>query len=1406
MKLSPKALLQLTNHIVGTFLILLCSCVCCVHAEAQTRTLTMVVLIDSTNTAGYNTSPTSPGTYQMGAERYLQNLQIPYQLIDVSKTPAPNLTGYQLIVAAETGLTLGVDWQNAIVAAVNGGTGFVNFDASITIGQEIHIQTIFGATGATLGQQQTSIVVPAAVQPGGATPHYIDAMQLKWAGDDPGDIVYPYHGNGTIVIPSEATLLTGAKGTVVAELGTDPLIIATTYGQGRAVDFTTLDYLHADRFGFVNGADDLFWRSLVWAARKPFVVRGYPRIAAIQLDDNEPGVMSRIPDTWNTTFTGTVAADGTGGPWNPQMNMQLDSLTGPGGERAQLITAIQANQIHASPHGLDYGSSGDLYWNLTVPNTDAQWQAAVAATMAWKTENGGTDTFPTFSRSMVAHFWDLSNNSGYEMYNTLGLRYITAEQAPGTYYWTVPKTAAQRLPYGPFRIYEQPPIYGTDDEEDFPFFYADDVTVGSVAGKPAQAFYGFASQVGLSNGRFTRPDALFPSTTNGSTVAQSLNQWEYYMWHFWAGMEPVQIYTHDGDNLEYTTTSDRQSFITQLSQWFSTNHGTHVFMDNFGDYLRARNHSLLSTATISGNQLTLNFTGGATDADGHLIPTKAYIFYGDDEGTLLSVPGFSSASSFTFTTTQPANMQVTPLALTYSTPVVTSPSPQTLTVGNFGGGTFTWSATSSASWLTLSPSSGSANATTSANINSTSLAAGTYNATLTFTAPGATNSPQVVPVTLVVPTIPQQLVPAPTSLVFGGAVGGANPAKQTVQISNPGGGNLTWTATSDSTWLTAATGVAGTPGSVIISATVGSLAAGVYTGHITLKPSNTAVASVVIPVSFQLEGPIFTPSMSSLSAWTLSTLGTISAWSSSGGAIHYTGAGESQLYAGNSAWTDYDLDVNLTLSAVADYPGGIRARVNPTTGAGYALWMYPSENTLTLFKVVNWNIDAGYTVLATANTVTFTTAPHTLRLGVHGSLITASFDGVPVLSATDSTYTTGLIALDPSNKAIAYNSAVVSATSSQTAAFTGSPTSLTFNAVAGATTVPAQIVSLTSSPASVTWTAASTATWLTVTPTSGTATPSSVTVGVLPTGMAAGTYTGSINLTPSAGPILQVPVTFTISAGSTATLGVTPTALNLFTAVGASPAPVSVAVQNLGTGTMPWTAASSATWLVPSPTSASAPGTLTLTASTAALAAGTQAANVTVASTGAAQSPITIPVTVHLGTPIFTDNFTSSSQWTPSPLGLASNWSVANNTFKYNGGGATQQYAGSQTWANYIVSTNVALSNLNDYPGGLRGRVNLTSGASYAAWIYPADHVIKLWLVTAWDIDSSGLTLLGQSSTINFDTNTHALRLGFNGSQITVYYDNAAVITATDSTMATGAIALDVSNQPITFSNVQVLQ
>jgi hypothetical protein len=186
---------------------------------------------------------------------------------------------------------------------------------------------------------------------------------------------------------------------------------------------------------------------------------------------------------------------------------------------------------------------------------------------------------------------------------------------------------------------------------------------------------------------------------------------------------------------------------------------------------------------------------------------------------------------------------------------------------------------------------------------------------------------------------------------------------------------------------------------------------------------------------------------------------------------------------------------------------------------------------------------------------------------------------------------------------------------------------------------------------------------------------------------------------------------------------------------------------------------------------------------------------------------LTVPVTLHLGSLLFSDQFSSgSSQWTASPLGLASNWTVSNGSFNYNGGGHTQQYAGSSSWTDYTVSADITLANRSNYPGGIRGRVNLATGAAYAVWLYPGDNVIKLFRTAAWNIDSPGLTLLGQSSPMVLDTAKHAVRLQFTGNQIMVYYDSALIISASDSTLTSGAIALDVSSQPISFANVSVQQ
>ena len=79
-----------------------------------------------------------------------------------------------------------------------------------------------------------------------------------------------------------------------------------------------------------------------------------------------------------------------------------------------------------------------------------------------------------------------------------------------------------------------------------------------------------------------------------------------------------------------------------------------------------------------------------------------------------------------------------------------NPASQTISITNAGAGTLNWTATDNASWLTVSPASGTAPSTLTASVNVSGLAAGTYNGTITISATGATNSPVSVPVTLTV--------------------------------------------------------------------------------------------------------------------------------------------------------------------------------------------------------------------------------------------------------------------------------------------------------------------------------------------------------------------------------------------------------------------------------------------------------------------------------------------------------------------------------------------------------------------------------------------------------------------------------------------------------------------------------
>ena len=90
---------------------------------------------------------------------------------------------------------------------------------------------------------------------------------------------------------------------------------------------------------------------------------------------------------------------------------------------------------------------------------------------------------------------------------------------------------------------------------------------------------------------------------------------------------------------------------------------------------------------------------------------------------------------------------------------------------------------------------------------------------------------------------------SPTSLSFSAAAGGANPAAQTLSITNGGDGTLTWTASENLSWLSlnATSGTA--PASLGVTVDSTGMAAGLYTGNLTLSDSGASGSSQTVAVT-----------------------------------------------------------------------------------------------------------------------------------------------------------------------------------------------------------------------------------------------------------------------------------------------------------------------------------------------------------------------------------------------------------------------------------------------------------------------------------------------------------------------------------------------------------------------------
>jgi uncharacterized protein (TIGR03437 family) len=169
-----------------------------------------------------------------------------------------------------------------------------------------------------------------------------------------------------------------------------------------------------------------------------------------------------------------------------------------------------------------------------------------------------------------------------------------------------------------------------------------------------------------------------------------------------------------------------------------------------------------------------------------------------------------------------------------------------------------WSATTSATWLSVAVTSGTAPSTLSVLVSPTGLGGGTYTGSVQISAAGASNSPASVAVTLTVAPAPPVLAVSPQALTFNYAVGGRIPAAQGISITNTGGGALSWVASASAAWvgLSPASGTA--PATLSVSANPATLAAGSYSATVLITAAGATASPASVSVTLVVQAPSIT--------------------------------------------------------------------------------------------------------------------------------------------------------------------------------------------------------------------------------------------------------------------------------------------------------------------------------------------------------------------------------------------------------------------------------------------------------------------------------------------------------------------------------------------------------------------
>jgi hypothetical protein len=558
----------------------------------------------------------SPG-YAEGRElilSHLDHLGVPCTIVDLMHTPLPaDVAEYVLIVVAHSQLDplnrrLGKAGRRALLEGVRAGCGLMSFDPTLPSATEIGVDS---TAKARAGQAETVAFVPRE--------HYITARHT------PGE-------NLPLVTPLSVPAMAASSDGVLLTAGGATLLSATTCGRGRVVRWATSQWLRTTILGPLAGLDDVLWRGVVWAARKPFALRGLPPLVAMRVDDvaGWGELWGRSPLYWVHTVNQHSLR-----PW---LGLFIYNLTEPAID--ELRDLIERDQATAFPHAFGRPprtADSNLYYCENAlplraddydefiyfdhgrgrPWSDAEATRGLAAVDEWYAAHA---PLPMSSHA-IAHWGEIGSNTITHARDCWRCDLISVYHD-----LNVPLDGASWLVAGPFRRYETPgsALFDADEGGQRPVYYADFVNFAG------HRFFNCVTEI--------RDDAGYewaPDNNVAATVERGVRQLRRAL----DSMALAVLFTHETDYIYKIHPVTWAEEIAQVTAGIAEYDPIYTTLDEAVRYVRATWTSRLESCRYDATtgKVTAAFTGCAD------VPTHFHLFTetdGEIRTTLVDVPAF----------------------------------------------------------------------------------------------------------------------------------------------------------------------------------------------------------------------------------------------------------------------------------------------------------------------------------------------------------------------------------------------------------------------------------------------------------------------------------------------------------------------------------------------------------------------------------------------------------------------------------------------------------------------------------------------------------------------------------------------------------------------------------------------